>query len=264
MPRRLPLSPKRCWTAGDRPVEIAAKWTQGQCGRIARSARDVAQPRLQILLRAHEFAGELGIEVALLIDIPDEGVAILKGPLGCGLRFVRVEPERLETIRALAQGAPRASQHFEPALMRGKPVSVAARQRGQHSRGLPDAPRVRKRQHQPEVPSASQFVQLDDARAKLRPGRLFLLFELPDLRIDHVDLLGGVLRFRVHFPEFFRLDLPLDLETSQLAQERAFLGRELVRFALQRLQAVGGAGGKGFGLRAIGSLRAKQHGPQQE
>ena len=51
--------------------------------------------------------------------------------------------------------------------------------------------------------------------------------------------------------ELLALELPLDLELAEVAEQRALLGREAIGFALQRLQPLGRAPRERLGPRAL-------------
>ena len=59
----------------------------------------------------------------------------------------------------------------------------------------------------------------------------------------------------IQLPKLLDLDLPLELQLAQIAEQRPFLRRELVGFAMQRLQALAGPRGERLGAGAVVLLR---------
>ncbi len=67
-----------------------------------------------------------------------------------------------------------------------------------------------------------------------------------------------LLQLRIGLPILLGLDLAVEFELAQIAEERAFLRRELIGFALQGLDALCRARGERLGPRAIGRLRRER------
>jgi hypothetical protein len=55
--------------------------------------------------------------------------------------------------------------------------------------------------------------------------------------------------------KFFGPQLAIDFQLPQIAEERAFLRGEAIRFLLQRLKTLSRAACQRFGARAVGRLR---------
>jgi hypothetical protein len=58
--------------------------------------------------------------------------------------------------------------------------------------------------------------------------------------------------------QFLRFELPIDFQLSKVAEQRAFLGCERVRFLLKCLQTVDRAVGQRLGARSVRGLREKR------
>ncbi len=137
--------------------------------------------------------------------------------------------------------------------MSGDAIAVEFCQRGSHPRGLTKTARVSRRQHETRIAGLTELVHLDEPGFELRPGRGLLL-----LQRRHPFRHGGQLVldsscFGVELAQFFDFDLTLDFELAKIAEQRPFLGGQLVGFAVQRGHARGGASGERFGTGAVGS-----------
>jgi hypothetical protein len=58
--------------------------------------------------------------------------------------------------------------------------------------------------------------------------------------------------------QFLRFELPIDFQLAKVAEERAFLSGERVRFLLKSLQTVDCAPGQRLGARSVRGLREKR------
>ena len=171
--------------------------------------------------------------------------------LGVGAQLLELPCARLE-LRA------RRLQLGERALMLGDALAIEVGERGDRARGLGDAPQIRGREQQPQIAALSELVDLDEARAEAGPLGEVPLFELPRA-VGGVGKIGGrLLRLGIDPAELLGFHLPLDLELPQIAEQRLLLRRELVGFALQRLEALGRPPRERLGARAVGLLREKR------
>ena len=129
-PCRRPASRGRCGTAGG----------AGSRARRPRAAADLLEPRLELLLRAMQFARQLRVEIALPIDVVDERVALLDGrsaaarPLAASARaaaqasgpFARAESARRPARRAAAGARRRDRDRGGPARRPSAPPGRGA------------------------------------------------------------------------------------------------------------------------------------------
>jgi len=235
---------------------VAAERPQGQgrgfSGR--RSRRQVAQRRLQLLLGALQLAGQLRVEIAARIDVADEGAARLGRAVEGVLRACGFRRQRAQTAAALLEGPARACQLGERALACRDTVGVEFGEHAEDAGRLADLPDVGGRKQQSKVAALSHLIDVHQAGAQLRTACGFLLFEVVHPLAVGRELAGNLRRVGGELPDLFRLDLPIHLELPQVAQERAFFGRQAVGFLLQRLKPFGRALRERLGARVIGRL----------
>ena len=242
--------------ADDRPWQIAAERAQGQQRRrfldgSRRAAGEILQRRLQLLLRGLQLAGELGVQVAAAVDVADEVAARLRRAIGRGLRALHVAAQRLELAMARVELRARFLHLVERVLMLGDAPAVELRQRRNGARRLTHRAQIGGREQQAQVAALSQFVDLNQPRAKARTLGQVALLELAHAVAGAREFGGDALQQRVDLLVLLRFDLPLDFELAQIADERLLLGREQIRFALQRLQPLGRAARERLGPRAL-------------
>ena len=87
---------------------------------------------------------------------------------------------------------------------------------------------------------------------------------MPDFFVDCCELGRGRGGLCVQLPELFGFDLPVELERSQVAEERALLRGEPVSLLMQGLQASRGAPRERLRARAVGLLRGQRGGKRQD
>ena len=163
-----------------------------------------------------------------------------------------------EAAAALFERGARPLQLRQRALARGHAIGVQLRQRAQDARGLSDLADVGGGQQEPEVTALSHLVDVDEPGAQLRAARGFLLLEVVHPLPVRGELAGNLRAVRGELPELFGLDLTIDFQLSQIAEQRALVGRETVGFLLQRLQPIGRALRQRLGARAVGRLRLQR------
>ena len=238
------------------PVEIVAERPErkrrglGGCS----AAGDFPKPRLETLLRAHQLARQLRVEIALPVDARDDGVTILDGTIGRDPGPLGVRAQCRQPNSPFVELCPRGRQGVESALVRGEAVAVASSQRRDHPRGRPETPRVRNGEHHPEIAALAELVQFREPRAQFRPFRLLLLLEPPDFRVDRRQLRGRLPGLRIALAQFHRPDLPCELELAQIAKQRALFRGQTIRLVMQRLETFGRARRERLGTRAIREL----------
>ena len=83
-------------------------------------------------------------------------------------------------------------------------------------------------------------------RPELRTAGRFLRLELAcPLRVG-LELAGHLRLLLLDLPQFLGLDLPIDFELAQIAEQRPLVGGQLVSFTLERLKALGRRGATGL------------------
>ena len=172
-----------------------------------------------------------------------------------------------EAAAALLERGARPFQLRKRALTRGDAVGVELRQRAQNARGLADLADVGGGQQELEVAALAHLVDVDEPGAKLGAARGFLLLEVVHPLPVRGELAGNLRAVRRELPELFGLDLTIDFQLSQIAEQRALVGRQTVGFLLQRLQPIGRALRQRLGARAVGRLslqRERQCGSEQK
>ena len=248
---------------GDRPFEGAAERAQRQLGRLdGRSAgREIAQRCLQFLLRGLELARQLRVQIALPVDIADEVGARLRGALRGGLRLFGGGAKRGEFRAAGLERLAFLLELGEGCGVRRDAIAIELGERGDGAGGLAEAAQVGGGEQEPEVARLAELVDLDQPllqlgelgprrglkRVHARRGPVELGLDLRGVGVESLELLG--------------LELALDLEPAEVAEQRALLGREAVGFALQRLEAFAGAPRERLGPRPLHRhLRPHRHG----
>ncbi len=140
--------------------------------------------------------------------------------------------------------------------MRCDPIPVPPGDGGDHAGGLTDTADFGGGEKQPQVTALTEFVQLDEARTKSWKVRLLLRLEPQEFLVECGEFGGGARLVGSGLPEFLVLDLPLDLEPTQVAEQGARLRREAIRFLVERLQALAGRPRQRLGAGAVVLLRA--------
>src|SRR5207247_6193012 len=125
-------------------VEIAAERLEGQARRLDNrgACRQRTERRLKLLLRDLQLAGQLRVEIALAIDIPNRVAARL-----CRARGFRVRPAGLgaqgaQAPASLVERRPRRGELLERVLMRGNAIAIEFRESRGRARCLAQAPDV--------------------------------------------------------------------------------------------------------------------------
>ena len=212
--------------AGHRPVEVAAEGPSGKAPAAASCAagagRQLAQRGLQRCCGRVQLAGELRVQIAALVDVADQRVA------SCDrlrrLRPARVRPPRGATrarVRRSSSVVRDALSSSSAALMRGDPLAIAPGDRGHHARRLAELPHVGRRQQQPEIAALSQLVELDEPRLQLGRARACsCCLEPRDFRVERPSSAATRVGVGFGLPQLLVLDLPLELEPAQVAEQR--------------------------------------------
>ena len=167
-PRRRPDGWAGGQGAGHRPVEIAAERPERQRRRLGRrrAGREVAQRRLQLLLRRLKLADQLRVQIAPGVDVADECAARLRRRARAAACARSASASSvLEPPAALFEGRARPLQLVERALTCDDAIGVELRERAQDARRLPDLPDVGGGQQQPQVAALAELVDVDE------PGR---------------------------------------------------------------------------------------------
>ena len=181
---------------------------------------------------------------------------------------------RSPSARSVLRRRPRCSSDGAGSLELGQralacddAVAIELGQDGQNAGRLSNLTNIRRGEKQAQIASLAQLVDVDQPRAQLRTARRFLLLEVlhpPAVRRQ----LGGDLRaVRDDLPKLLRLDLALDLELPQVAEQRAFFSCQAVGFLPEHLEPVGGALRQRLGsrpVRRLGQQDERQHGGEQE
>ncbi len=170
------------------------------------------------------------------------------------LRTLGVRRQRAEMAAALLERGARPFQLRKIALTRGDAVGIELRQRAQNARRLTDLADIGGGQQELEVAALAHFVDIDEPGAKLGPACGFLLLEVVHPLPVRGELAGNLRAVRRKLPELFGLDLTIDFQLSQIAQQRAFVCRQPVGFLLQGLQSIGRALRQRLRARALGRL----------
>ncbi len=242
--------------AGGRPVELASERAERQRFEGRRGTRGrLAQRRLQTLLRHLQFAGQLRVEVAPAVDVGQERVLPGHRALRRGLRPGRFDAQRRERCAAGSQRGAGCLERRKALLVRQNPLAVPALDGGDKARGLGHLPCIGGRHEQPQVASLAEFVQIDEAGLDRRPLRDVFGLEASHFGIERAELGRSRRDVRLDAPELFSLDLAIDLELAEIAEQRARLGRESVGLLLQHAQAVAGPLRARFGAVAARRLR---------
>ena len=157
-----------------------------------------------------------------------------------------------EAAIALVERRARRRELLERPLMRCDAVAIELRQRGSRARRLAEAAHVGGGEQQPRVSRLSELVHFDEPgfeirtrRDRLRPAASSSC--LGDGRQLALDLCG----VGVELPKLFDLDLPLELQFAQIAEQRPFLRGELIGFPVQRLHALARPRGERLGAGAV-------------
>ena len=144
--------------------------------------------------------------------------------------------------------------------MRSDAIAIELGHDRHRTRRLAETTKVGGGQQQAEITSPAELVRLHEARVKVGPFGAILLLEM-------VDPLGGGVEIPLDLPdvrsrllELFRLDLAIDLQSAEIPEQRPFLRRQPIRFALERLQPIAGAARERLRPRAIGLLSEKEDG----
>ncbi len=140
--------------------------------------------------------------------------------------------------------------------MHRDPIPVAPGNGGDHAGGLTDTADFGGGQKQPQVPALAEFVQLGEARAQSWKVGLLLRLEPRQFLVECGEFGGGAFFVAPGLPEFLVLDLPLELEPTQVAEQGARLRREAIRFLVERLQTLARRPRQRLGAGAVVLLRA--------
>ena len=196
---------------------------------------------------------ELGVQVAPAVDVADEVGLGLRGAGGGGLRFLRGGAERGELRAARLERLALAFELGERLGVRLDAIAIELGQRRDRPGRLAQTAKVGRREQQPQISRLAELVDFDETLLQLgelgpapRPGAR------PSATLVLSSSTCTLRGIRVHALELFRLDLPLHLELAQVAEQRALVGRQSIRFALERLQPLGGAPRQRLGPCALG------------
>ena len=210
-----------------------------------------------------QLAGELCSEIAPLIDVSDQRITGLNGARGLRLRALGRTAQSSKARGSLLESGSALLQLVEALLIADKAVAITFRERRDRARRVTHAAHVGGGQQQPQISPLSQLVQLDNSRAELGPLGRVARVEPPDLGVCLGELGGERRRFRIDLLQFFRFDLSVELEPTEIPDERAFFGRKPIGFRMQRLKPLGGAARERFRYAAVGLLRCNRNGTQQ-
>ena len=143
---------------------------RGGRGGGRRRRRASRSDGLQLLLRGLQLAGELGVQIALAIDVANRVAAGRAARADLGAR--RGAPRRA----ACRGGGCRSSSvarvdvsSVERLLVRRDAIAIELRERGDGARRLPEAADVGGREQQPHVARLPELVHLDEPRLEIRP-----------------------------------------------------------------------------------------------
>ena len=222
--------PNRRADGAGRPASRGRRGTAGAAARPASAARraggEIAQRRLQLLLRGLQLARELRVQIAPAVDVADEVAARLRGALRRRpARFRAAARERRE-LRAprLERRARRLRARRACAACVGDAIAIELGERGDRARRLAEAPQVGRREQQAQIARLAELVDLDeprrssgaaaraDACSVVHPRRWSASSSVCTCAASASTLL-----------ELLGLDLPLDLELAQVAEQRALL-----------------------------------------
>jgi hypothetical protein len=134
-----------------------------------RHAAGVAQHLLQFLLRGLQFAGELGVQIAPPIDVAHQVVPRRGRLRRRRLRALGLGAERRQLLLALLQRRPCGRELVERSLKRHDALPIDGGQRRDRARRLAETLHVGCRQQEANVARATELVDLNQPRAKLRP-----------------------------------------------------------------------------------------------
>ena len=140
--------------------------------------------------------------------------------------------------------------------MRQNPFAIAPLDLGHQARRLRDLPRLAGGHQQPQIPALTELVEIDETRFDQRPFGHVLGFETLDFAVKRREVGGRRRDVRLDALQLFGLDLPIDFELAEVAQERACLRRQAVSFLLQCAQAIGRTARHRLGVFATRRLRA--------
>ena len=224
----------------------------GTAGADGSRRRQIAQRGLQALLRVHQLAGQLRVQVAPPIDVGDQRLVLLQCGRSSRLGALRCRRgSEASCARRSSRAVPACLQLVDAPLMRRHPIAVAPRDRGDHARGLSDIAGFGRRQEQPDVAALSKLVQLDEPGTERGTLGLLLRVEARQLFVEPGEVGGCALFVGLRLAELFVLDLTFQLQAAQVPEQRARLRGEPVRFLVQRLEPFAGRCGERLGTRAI-------------
>ena len=197
---------------------------KGSCAASLGTFRcQIAQRRLQFLLSGLQLAGQLRVQVASLVDVADEVGFRILGALRGGLRFFNRRARRRELGVARLERLLFLFQLRERLGVRRDAIAIEFGQRGDGARRLTEALQIRGRQQQAEVARLAQLVDLDQPLLQLGQFGARRFLEPIHARARLVELalqLGGI---GVDPLQLFRLQLTLDLQLAQVAEQRALV-----------------------------------------
>src|SRR5205085_2812916 len=111
-------------------------------------------------------------------------------------------------------------------------------------------------QEEANVAATTQFVQADQSRTDIRRLAARLRLERGNLLIECREIVGNRARVTLRLSQLLGLDLSVDLELAQIAEEALLLLREAIRLVVQCAKPLGGAPGESVSLGSIGLLSA--------
>ena len=135
--------------------------------------------------------------------------------------------------------------------MRRETLAIPPGYRGDHARRLTDVASVGARKEQTKVPALAELIELHEPRAQFGSLCLFLFLEFCKFLAESADIGDDAFLVGLRLPELLVFDLPIELETAQIAEQRPCFEGEAVGFLGERPEAFVGLPGERFGARAV-------------
>jgi hypothetical protein len=225
--------------ARHRPIKCAAKRGDRNRHRFGRAAgRQVRKLLLEALRRNAKFAGQLGVEIAALVNFRNQRFSGRNGALRGEAGALSTLRRLLEVSCSLLQRGALLLQFGDGSTMLGYPLLVDRRQRRNRSHRAREFAQPADVEHHTRVAGAPTPIDIDESSLQIGQLRRALLLESVEscgglgkrgLRLRHSRIRGLLL---------FSSNVSLEFELPEIPNQRSSLGREPIGFRLQYSHAI--------------------------